>query len=111
MDAAITLPGISRTFLTHFGVRGLEDDRYVVERFQAMADGDIRRVAGEAPAAAKGARRTKARRVTATLKAVQALRPERNEIIICTGLRIKGAGVQYWGSIASGLFCDRKQRG
>ena len=43
MDAAITIPGISRTFLTHLGVRGLEDDRYVVERFQAMADGDIRR--------------------------------------------------------------------
>ena len=63
-----------------------------------MADGDIRRVAGEAPAATKGGR--KAKRVTATLKAVQALRPERNEIIICTGLRIKGAGVQYWGSYA-----------
>ena len=109
MDAAITLPGISRTFLTHLGVRGLEDDRYVVERFRSMADGDIRRVAGEAPAATKG--RAKAKRVTATLKAVQALRPERNEIIICTGLRIKGAGVQYWGSLASGLFCDRKQKG
>ena len=109
MDAAITLPGISRTFLTHLGVRGLADDRYVVERFRSMADGDIRRVAGEAPEAKGGQR--KAKRVTATLKAVQALRPERNEIIICTGLRIKGAGVQYWGSLASGLFCDRKQKG
>ena len=109
MDAAITIPGISRTFLTHFGVRGLEDDRYVVERLQAMADGDIRRMAGEEPAATKGSR--KARRTVATLKAVQALRPERNEIIICTGLRNKGAGVQYWGSIAMGLFCDRKQKG
>ena len=109
MDAAITLPGISRTFLTHMGVRGLEDERYVVERFQAMADGDIRRVAGEEPATTKGAR--KARRTVATLKAVQTLRPERNEIIICTGLRIRGAGVQYWGSIATGLFCDRKQKG
>ena len=73
-----------------------------------MADGDIRRVAGEELAAKKG--RRKAKRTVATLKAVQALRPERNEIIICTGLRIKGAGVQYWGSIATGLFCDRKQR-
>ena len=108
MDAAITLPGISRTFLTHMGVRGLDDERYVVERFQAMADGDIRRVAGEEPAPKKG--RRKAKRTTATLKAVQTLRPERNEIIICTGLSIKGAGVQYWGSIATGLFCDRKQR-
>lgn len=109
MHAAITLPGISRTFLTHLDVRGLEDDRYVVERFKSMADGDIRRVAGEAPAAKGGG--AKAKRVTATLKAVQALRPERNEIIICTGLRIKGAGVQYWGSLATGLFCDRKQKG
>ena len=109
MSTAITLPGISRTFLTHMFVRGLEDDRYVVERFQAMADGDIRRIPGDGPAMTK--RRRNAKRVTASLKAVQNLRPERNEIIICTGLRVKGAGVQYWGSIATGLFCDRKQRG
>ena len=93
MHATITLPGVWRTFLTHMGVRGFEDDRYVVERFQAMADGDIRRVAREAPAANKGGR--KAKRTFATLKAVRALRPERNEIIICTGPRIKGAGVRY----------------
>ena len=61
MHAAITLPGISRTFLTHMGVRGLEDERYVVERFQAMADGDIRRVAGEEPAAKKGRRKARPR--------------------------------------------------
>ena len=108
MHAAMTLPGISRTFLTHLFVRGLEDDRYVVERFQAMADGDIRRVPGDQPAPKKGG--AKARRATASLAAVQEMRPERNEIIICTGLRIKGAGIQYWGSIATGLFCDRKQR-
>ena len=34
--------------------RGLEDDRYVVERFQAMADGDIRRMPGEEAAKKKG---------------------------------------------------------
>ena len=68
------------------------------------ADGDIRRAPGDA-APAKG--RRKAKRAIVSLKAVQQLRPTRTEIIICTGLRIKG-GVQIWGDIATGLFCDRK---
>ena len=49
-------------------------------------------------------------RVTASLKEVVAMRPDRTEIIICTGLRTRG-GVQKWGSIATSLMCDRKQRG
>ena len=106
MHAAIAVPGDSRTILTHLFGRGLEDDRYVVERFQAMADGDIRRWPGEQPAK-KG--RRKAKRTTVSLTDVQALRPAHTEIIICTGLRIKG-GVQLWGDIATGLFCDRKQK-
>ena len=52
-------------------------------RFRAYADGDIRPWPGEAPTAGKG--RTRAKRVTATLKAVKELRPARTEIIICTG--------------------------
>ena len=107
MHAAIALPGNSRTILTHLFGRGLEDDRYVVERFQAMADGDIRRRPGDGPAK-KG--RRKARRTVASLKAVKEMRPERTEIIVCTGLRIEG-GVQMWGDIATGLFCDRRQKG
>ena len=63
----MALPGNSHTFLTHMLVRSLEDDRYVVERFQTMADGDIRRVPGDEPAK-KG--RRKARHTIATLKAV-----------------------------------------
>ena len=45
MTAALALPGnTAATFLTHFLGPGLaDDDRYVVERFKAMADGDIRR--------------------------------------------------------------------
>ena len=109
MNMAMALPGNSdRTFLTHLLTRGLEDDRYVVERFHALADGDIRRMPGDEPAK-KG--RRKAKRPTVSLKDVQALRPARTEIIICTGLRIRGSGIQYWGSVASGLLCDRKQRG
>ena len=41
MYAAIAVPGNSRTILTHLFGRGLEDDRYRVERFQSMADGKI----------------------------------------------------------------------
>ena len=44
MNTAMALPGNSdSTFLTHLFARGFEDQRYVVERFQAMVDGDIRR--------------------------------------------------------------------
>ena len=38
------------------------------------------------------------------------MRPACTEIIICTGLRTRG-GQQLWGSVALGMFCDRKQRG
>ena len=92
MHAAIAVPGNSNTFLTHMLARGLEDDRYVVERFQALADGNIRRLPGDEPAT-KG--RRKAKRTTVSLKDVQALRPARTEIIICTGLRIRSAGAHH----------------
>ncbi|MCY4237448.1 MAG: hypothetical protein OXC93_03710, partial [Rhodospirillaceae bacterium] len=41
-------------FLVHFFGSGLTDDRYVVARFKAHADGDIRPWPGEAPARARG---------------------------------------------------------
>ena len=107
MNTAMAMPGnTASTFLTHFFGSGLEDERYVVERFKAMADGDIRRTPGDGPV--KRGRGTK--RVTATLKTVKELRPARTEIIVCTGLRTRG-GQQLWGSVAAGLFCDRKQKG
>ena len=109
MSAAIAMPGnTTATFLTHFFGSGLADDTYVVERFRAMLDGDIRRCPNEAPAAKKG--RRKAKYPTASRTAVQAMRPERNEVIVCTGLKTRG-GVQYWGSVSTGLLCDRKQKG
>ena len=43
-----------------------------------------------------------------SLRAVREMRPARNEIIVCTGLRIEG-GVQYWGDLATGLFVERKR--
>ena len=54
------------TFLTHYFGSGLVEDTYVVEKFTALVNGDIRRCPDAAPA--KGRRKTKY--VTATLKAV-----------------------------------------
>ena len=108
MTAAMAMPGnTAETFLVHFFGTGLADDRYVVERFSARADGDIVPAPAEAPRE-KGRRKSK--RTTATLKAVREMRPACTEIIICTGLRTRG-GMQVWGSIAAGLLCDRKQKG
>ena len=109
MTAAIAFPrNTASTFLTHLFGTGLADERYVVERFKALACGDIRRVAGEAPATTKGKRR--GQRATATLSEVKELRPARTEIIVCTGLRSKG-GQQLWGDIATSMFHDRRQKG
>ena len=107
MTAAMAMPGnTASTFLIHYFGGGLDgDDRFVVERFRALACGDIRPVETES---AKG--RCKARRIVVSRKEAEAMRPDRTEIIICTGLRSRG-GMQRWGSVALGLFCDRKQRG
>ena len=108
MTAAMAMPGnTAETFLVHFFGTGLVDDRYVVERFRARADGDIVPAPAEPPRAKSG-RKTK--HTTATLKAVREMRPSCTEIIICTGLKTRG-GMQVWGSIAAGLLCDRKQKG
>ena len=69
MNAAMAVPGnTAATFLVHFFGSGLADEKYAVERFKAHADGDIRPWPGEAPAKGKDRR---AKRVTATLKAVR----------------------------------------
>ena len=57
MSTAIAIPGnTANTFLVHFFGGGLDDDRYVVERFKARADGDIVPVLAEAPGRTPGAR-------------------------------------------------------
>ena len=42
MQMATTLRRSTHTFLTHLFRPGLDDDRYVIERFQSKADGEIR---------------------------------------------------------------------
>ena len=105
MRTATTPHRNTQTFLTHIFGPGLDDDRYLVERFRSMADGEIRRRTGDEPPA-QG--RRKAKGEIASLRAVQRMRPARNEIIVCTGMRLKG-GVQYWGDLATGLFAERKR--
>ena len=98
MHTVNALSNPAPTFLTHLFGQGLADERYVVERFQALADGDIRRW----PAGKPGAKRHRnAKPRTASLRTVKRLRPARNEIIVCTGLRTR-SGVQYWGEFSLG---------
>ena len=109
MTSAMAMPGNSaETFLIHYFGGGLEgDDRFVVERFRALACGDIRPVR---PETANAKDRRKGKRSVVSRKEAEAMRPDRTEIIIVTGLRTRG-GRQAWGSVAAGLLCDRKQRG
>ena len=109
MSTAMAIPGnTADTFLIHYFGGGLDgDDRFVVERFKALSSGDIRPVPDNA-SDAKGRRRSG--RTVVSRKEAEAMRPDRTEIIICTGLRTRG-GKQSWGSLAAGLLCDRRQRG
>ena len=80
----------AQTFLTHLLSRGLADERYEVRRYKSTG-GEVRSV----PVGDKGGRRGK--RVTASRRAVREMRPARDELIVCTGLKIPGSGLQLWG--------------
>ncbi len=97
---SIRMPrGTARTFLIHLFGGGLADDRYRVERFTSHADGDIRpRRCGKTP----NNRRTV--RETVSLRTVKRMRPERDEIIVCTGVNRSSSGIQYWGALACGFL-------
>ena len=108
MQAALTPRGDSRTYLTHFVGDGLEDDRYVVETYRSLASGEI------IPVHADGSRprgRRKALGRILPLKAVQKLRPARDEIIIATGVKLRNCGLQRWGWRALSIFVERRQKG
>ena len=99
MRTATTFHRDTQTFHTHIFGSGLDD------RFRSKADGGIRRRTGGEPPA-KGWRKVKGEIVS--LRAVQQMRPARDEIIVCTRMRIKG-GVRCWGDLATGLFAERKR--
>ena len=108
MQAALAPRGDARTFLTHFVGSGLDDDRYVIQRYLSRADGEI------VPVEVGGARpkgRRKARLAIVSLKEVEKMRPARDEIIIATGIKLRNCGVQLWGWRAMGIFVERRQKG
>ena len=106
MQTVKAFRGNARTFLTHMFGRGLDDDRYVIERFRSKADGEIR--PRRRNGALKKSRGNTSREIV-SLSTVKKIRPERDEIIVCTGIAIIG-GVQYWGDRATGLFVNAKYR-
>ncbi len=75
----------AQTYLVHLFGRGLDDERYVVEKYRTLADGQIRPVPAEQPKT-----RRKPRRTIASVSAVKKMRPERDEIIVCTGVKLAG---------------------
>ncbi len=108
MQTALAPRGDARTFLTHFVGGDLEDDRYVVETFRSLANGEI------VPVQAGGTKPKGRRRARGTIlprKAVETMGPARDEIIIATGVKLRNCGVQLWGWRSLGIFADRRQKG
>ncbi len=97
-NASTLRPG-ANTFLIHLFGRGLQDEHYVVERYRSTIDGVIRRLPGG-----------KGHPLTLSLETVRELRPARNEILICKGEKSADSGIQYWGSLACGLFAEGRRK-
>ena len=81
----------ANTFLTHLLSRGLADDRYEVRRYKSSGGGELRPL----PAGESAGRRSK--RVRASRRAVREMRPARDELIVCKGLKVPESGLQLWG--------------
>ena len=98
MSRARTIQRAASTYVVHFFGGGLDrDERYVVERYETVASGEIRPLAaGEEGGGARKARTTLSRR------AVKRLRPLHNEIVIATAVG-RDAGMQLIGSTAAGI--------
>ena len=97
----------AQTFLVHLFGRGLDDERYVVEKYRSHPNGEIEPVQAEQPRT-KG--RRKPRRTIVSRRAVREMQPERDEIIVCTGVTLARSGVQMWGVQATGLLTTRYAR-
>ena len=97
MQTARTIQRTATTYLVHLFGGGLDrDDRFVVERYRSMADGEIEPVDDEQGKGGCTQRRIVSRRT------VRRLRPKRNEIIIATAVS-RDAGIQIYGDAAAGI--------
>ena len=101
--------GNTETFLVHIFGRGLEDNRYVVERFRSAADGAITPVPTPAPAT-RGKKRRRPRHTVTSLSNVTKMRPARDEIIVCTAVNLEDSGVQLWGEFSCGFLAQGRHR-
>ena len=101
--------GNTETFLVHIFGRGLEGDKYVVERFRSAADGEISPVPIAAPPA-RGKKRRRPRHTVTSLSNVTQMRPARDEIIVCTAVNLEDSGIQLWGEWSCGLFAQGRHR-
>ncbi len=81
----------ANTFLTHLSGLGLADDRYEVKRYKSTGGGELMPL----PAGESAGRRSK--RATASRRAVREMRPARDELIVCTGIKVPDSGLQLWG--------------
>ena len=97
----------AQTFLVHLFGRGLEDSRYVVEKYRSQPNGEIKPIQAEQP---KTKSPLRPRRTIVSRRAVREMRPERDEIIVCTGVNLAGSGIQLYGLNATGLFAARYAR-
>ena len=97
----------AQTFLVHLFGRGLDDERYVVEKYRSHPNGEIEPIQAEQHRT-KGRRRP--RRTIVSRSAVREMRPERDEIIVCTGVKLEGSGMQLYGWQATGLLTTRYAR-
>ena len=85
----------AHTFVVHVFGRGLDGERYAVERYRSRPDGQIHPVGAGQPKAKGRGRGPK--RTIASAAEVGRFRPGRDEIIVCTALDLKASGVQLWG--------------
>ncbi len=106
MSTARTIQRAASTYLVHFFGGGLQEEgRYVVERYETAASGEIRPLAADEEKGTGGRKR----RTTLSCRAVRRLRPVSNEIIVATNVS-RDAGMQLFGSAAAGIALRGKWR-
>lgn len=105
MRTARTIQRAASTYLVHFFGGGLQEEgRYVVERYETAASGEIRPLGANKESAGRRERRT-----TMSRRAVRRLRPVPNEIIVATSVS-RDAGMQLFGCTAAGIALRGKWR-
>ena len=105
MSTARSIQSAASTYLVHFFGGGLQKEgRYVVERYETAASGEIRPLGADNNSAGRRERRT-----TLSRRAVQRLRPVHNEIIVATSVD-RDAGMQLFGCTAAGIALRGKWR-